>query len=251
LTDFADKTSKSFNSVLDFSFTQKAENFIAGIESIAIASKEKLQPALKDNAVALEKFNGITFDNVVSAMSEAGNKIKITANSIASTVNSSIVNGIGGAFSAMGGALAKGENAWESFGKSILKSLGQLLMFFGNMLIAIGIGLSTVPFLFGLQGPAAIAAGIAATVLGGALMALGGGGGGTSPQAGGGVAGGSTEAPSQPGQIQTLASTANQQAQTQVQLVVQGNILDRRATGLELVEVLNEAFGSQGVVVTG
>lgn len=203
------------------------------------------------NAMALstdENLNRITTDQVAKQMTDLDNKVKITSQSIAQRLNQDIVNGFANAGAAIGGALAKGENAFEAFGKSVLKALGSILIQFGSMLIAVGIGLSTVPMLFGLSGPAAIAAGVAATILGGAMMALGGGGGGSSaPTAtGGGVAadtGGGGAPRTDVGQISTgeIAKPG-----TQVQVNIQGHVLDRRQTGLEIVDILNESFNNGG-----
>jgi len=195
---------------------------------------------------------GISFKNLEEAFKRTASKIKLTAIDLATQLNQSFVGGFSNAFAAFGGALAKGENAFAAFGKSILASLGQLLIQFGTTLVAIGLGLSTVPFLFGLQGTAAVAAGTAAIILGGALSALGGGGGaggGAQTSAGGGVAGGGFQSPV--GDSATsLAETTPIEPGTQVAVNINGNVLgDKRTLGIAVAEAINEAFGSDGAVI--
>lgn len=234
---------------LQFPVTQAAEDYITRLQKVA----ETARPVAQNIANQIKEDltpKGITFDAVIAEMARLENRVQMSAASIAKTMNTFIVQGMSTSFAAFGEALVKGGNAFEAFGKSVLKAIGSLLIQFGSMLIAVGVGLSTVPFLFGLQGPAAIAAGVAATVLGGAITALSGGGASQTPQAtaGGGVAAdtGSGLAPSSG--LTALSSEDTQKKGTAVTVNVHGNILDRRETGLEIAEIINEAFGSNGVV---
>jgi hypothetical protein len=247
---FVDSIVETFS----FSGTESALAFVDSFKTAIEDAPEKIKPPIDDInreiasiGTTANEVNGITFDGFVAAFNDSANKIKITAESLAQQLNNSLAQGASNAFAAFGGALVKGENAFKAFGKSILASLGQLLISFGTMLIAIGAGLSTVPFLFGLQGPAAIAAGAAAVVLGGALSALGGaGGGGVVPSTSGGVT--STGVAQQAPEVLEVPEV--QQQQPSVNVTVQGNILDRRETGLELAEVIREAFDGNAVVFT-
>lgn len=256
LQELAGKTAEAGGKIFEFDATAAAEGFVTRLQTVAETAKP-VAKAIGDEikAAVQAPLFGITFDDVAKAMGDLKNKIGITAQQIAQSINQWIVNSSASAFAAFGGALVKGENAFEAFGKSILKSLGQILIQFGTMLIAVGVGLSTVPFLFGLQGPAAIAAGVAAVVLGGALTALGGGGGAGAGATGGGggVAndqGGGVAVPVASTNTQ-LADVEEKKPQTTIQVTVQGNILDRRESGLALVEILNENFGSNGLVLKG
>jgi hypothetical protein len=256
--DFAQKTSESTEKLFNFDATVAAEEFVGRLQYVAENAKPIAEAAGNGMAAAFqEPIKGIHFSDVIKAMGDLKNKTQVTAAEIAKTLNTSMVNGFGQAFAAMGSAIAKGQNVWEAFGKSILTSLGNLLVTFGTMLIAVGVGLSTVPFLFGLQGPAAIAAGIAATILGGAMMALGGGGGGAGAASSGGgapVGGGSgTDVAGNPlgAMNREFPDMEDRKPQTSVTVQVMGNVLDRRQTGLELVEVISEAMGSNGVQIVG
>lgn len=241
--DLAGETAKGWENIFNFDATAASENFVAKIQSVADAAKPIAKAAGESirQAVA-EGISGVTFQDVVTAMDDAKNKISVTAQEIAQSINKWIVGSASSAFEAFGGALAKGENAFEAFGKSILKSLGALLIQFGTMLIAVGAGLSTVPFLFGLQGPAAIAAGVAAVVLGGALSALGGGGAGSTASTGGGVssagAGGTTGSS---GGFDTQDLPEKEKERKSVTIQIQGSYFETEQTRTRLVEMIQEA----------
>lgn len=109
-------------------------------------------------------------------------------------ISSALFQAVGGwnalgnaAGAALGGILSGTQTAGEAIRGFVFNLLGDVLIAFGNMLIAVGAGLSTVPFLFGLSGGAAIAAGVAAIAVGSAFKALAGGAGGSgaAPAAGG------------------------------------------------------------------
>jgi hypothetical protein len=250
LNDFKTQTADSASGIFDFNTSTTASNYVARIqEVVAAATPVAVEAGNTIRASIHQGVAGVTFQNVVDAMNDMKSKVQVTAAEIAKTVNSSIVGGLGSAFSAMGGALAKGENAWDAFGKSILKTLGQLLVTFGTMLIAVGVGLSTVPFLFGLSGPAAIAAGVAATILGGALMALGGGGSAGPATSGAGGGGGANEAGPATGFENGFPVIEEQKQQQVFQLHVQGNVLNTRDTALHLLDLMNEVGDGTGARV--
>lgn len=248
------KTDSAVNNFFNTSGSDAAKEFGRRLKEAVVQAAEDAKGASKEATEATDAMlDGIDFAGIWSQMRQFENKIKITTSSIAQSMNQNIVKGFSDAGAAIGGALVKGENAFEAFGKSVLKSLGSILINFGSMLIAVGIGLSTVPMLFGLQGPAAIAAGLAATMLGGALMALAGGGGSNAPSAsgGGGVASGEGTGLSASGSS-TEQAQIEQRPITQVHLNVMGNVLDRKETGLELLNILNENFqNSGGILATG
>jgi hypothetical protein len=256
LVEFTEETASSIESTFKLTATESADAFLVGFQN-TIANAPVVVDSIKNNLVTPinDAVKGISFDDLKTAFFSTANEIAVSAQSLAKTLQTSMVGGFTNAFAAVGGALVKGENAFAAFGKAILGALGQLLIQFGGMLIVIGAGLSTVPFLFGLQGPAAITAGAIAVVAGGALVALsGGGGGGASPAAGG------SSSPSGTGNTGSspidTASAATQLQEpleekpvTNVTVNVQGNILDRRQTGLELADAINEAFSSDGIVI--
>lgn len=183
-------------------------------------------------------------------------KLKLIAQENASMVKlrgivqAGIVNGLTNAFAGLGKALAKGQNGFEAFGKAVLGALGSMAIQIGSMLVAIGLGFSALgPVLpvFGLSGAAAVAAGLGLIVLGGALSAMGEGGetgAGTATASGGGVVGSGGTADL--GAVADGSQLERAQPGTQIAVNIQGNVLDRRQTGLEIVEIIKEQFDTQG-----
>lgn len=162
-------------------------------------------------------------------------------------VSQTFVNGFSNAFAAVGKALVEGQNVFGAFGKAILTTLGQVAVQMGTFYIATGAAMLFMP---GGQGNALglIAGGAALSVLGGVLMALGGGGGGVSAsgQTAPGGAPGATVGGS--GSDMGLASEEERiRPNTGVVVNIQGNVLDRRQTGLEIAQIINESFDTDGV----
>jgi hypothetical protein len=235
-----------------FSGTKAALGFIDGFKT-AVDNAPPVLEKIKNAAIeAQHVIKNITFGDVADAFSASANKIAITADSLAKILQTGLVSGIQNSFAALGGALVKGENAFAAFGKAVLSAMGAMLIQFGSMLVTVGVGLSTVPFLFGLQGPAAVAAGLAAIVAGGALQALGGGGGASPAAVGGAGASPNTGGVTSPidGLAGQLAETEETRPQTNVAVNIQGNVLgDKRTLGREIAEALNDAFGNDGIII--
>jgi len=240
------------NSFAGFELTEGANKIITELQEVV----NKAGPTATSVGNAISKkvadpIKGITFEDFEKAFNDTATNIKVSANQLAASLKAGLVGGLSNSLASFGGALAKGEDAFEAFGKTILGALGAILIQFGTMLIAIGIGLSTVPFLFFSSGPAAVAAGAAAVVLGGALSALAGAGGGANIPAAAGttVTPVSGAAASDIGEDLSESLEGLQEERTQVVINVQGNILDRRQTGIELAEILAEVSSSNAIVI--
>lgn len=169
------------------------------------------------------------------------------------TVGGIMVTGFSGAFAAMGKALVQGEDAFGAFGKAILGMLGNIAIQMGQFYIAAGIA---ALWLNPAQGAGMIAGGAALSILGGVLQALAGDSG--TAAAGGGAGARGAVGASTPLSMTDSQSFMNefadeqqrQQAQTGITINVQGNILDRRETGLALAEIINDSFNNNGVLIT-
>lgn len=165
-------------------------------------------------------------------------------------VANTFVSGFSGAFSAMGQALVNGQDAFGAFGKAILQMLGNIAIQMGQFYIAAGIA---ALWLNPAQGAGMIAGGAALSILGGVLQALGGGGSSAPAPTGSAAMGGSaTLAQTDTGSfINELTDERERNApNTGVQVIVQGNILDRRETGLAIAEIINESFNTNGVTIS-
>lgn len=142
---------------------------------ILVSQKE----ALNDSIEALDNtysYKSEQFRENDIAATEAWINEKLTLQQI-------FVQGMSDGFASIGAAVVNGQNAFKSFGAVFLKTIAQLAIQFGTFLILVGVGMSAVSSLFGMSGAAAIAAGTALTIFGGALGALaskaGGGGSGS------------------------------------------------------------------------
>ncbi len=260
LTDMENKTVATSEKLFDFNVSTKIQDFNAKLAEFIAGIKQPTEDAFAGvSAAAKAGMTGPMLDGwsfMVNGFNAAFGKVNAASEDFRRNLQGRLTGaftafkeGFAHSFASIGDALVKGKNAFAAFGQA-------LLGVFGDLAIQIG----TFYFLLGLANlffnPAAaaaeIAGGLALIVLGGALKALGsGGGGGGAPSAdaggGGGVAanaGVGTAPATDQGQAPTQARG---EVGTHVQVIVQGNVLDRRQTGLELADAINDAFGSNGV----
>lgn len=198
---------------------------------------------------------GEAFNSVLEGMNE---QARATAASAAKSFKAlgvamfnTIGNAAGQAFAAFGRAIAEGSNALEAFGKSLLNSLGQAAIQMGSLFILQGIAYTWAGL---ANGPTLIAAGAALAAAGGILSVSAGTGPSRSSGGGGGTAGADFSSPIASNTINepiAIQDTIAQTPQTAVSVTIQGNVLDRRETGLEIARILEEQFAEQGLVIKG
>jgi hypothetical protein len=146
-------------------------------------------------------------------------------------------------------AVIKGRNAFKAFGSAIFGILGDIAIQTGTTLVLIGSGIEALrASILGLTGGPALAAGIALIALGSLLKSLSGGAGEASGASTGGAGGGGGFASTD--QIASPEDELDDRQKSQVVVNVQGDVLDSRDTGLRIVDLINEAFDTQGAVVT-
>ncbi len=213
------------------------------------------------------------FDNLITKISETSGKLNefttgltgmpgtvepaLTAfqeqlDSLAASVRQKLVSGISAGIQAVVGALKTGGNAFKAFGQQILVMLGDMAIQIGETLLLTGIGMEAVrQSIVGLTGGPAIMMGIALIAFGALLKSMGGGGGASAgASAGGGSSGGSSTGSAADVSGEDVSQLEPQKPQTNITVAVQGNILDRRQTGLEIAEVIQETFGTNGINYT-
>lgn len=172
--------------------------------------------------------------------------------SFRNSIKTQFVGGMVSAFSSFGKAMATGGNAFKDFGSTVLNMVGSLATQMGQFFILIGAGMSATGALLGLSGGAAIAAGVGLTVLGGVLQGMAGGGGGgggsvATTSAGGGVVESDATLVNTAGDITGINEPESIEKQQQVQVVVQGDILDNGdETATRILNILNENFDAKG-----
>lgn len=152
-----------------------------------------------------------------------------------------------GAIASLGASLVQGGKAFSNFGKTVANIMGDFFIKLGTTIIASSKAVEAIKLQLTnfFAGPIGIAAGVALIAAGGALKAFAGG-----PAA---VSGAGSDAGSVPTTSDSVADAVDgidevEQRGPSVAVTIQGNVLDRRETGLELAEVIREAFDGNGVV---
>ena len=197
------------------------------------------------------------FKELATVATETKKTIVKVSKDIGAAVATNIVASVSQGLQAVGAALAGGANGFDNFGKVVLGILGDFAIRIGSLLISIGLGIGALSVYLATFNPIGVlAAGAALVVLGGLLKGLSGGitaapvggGGITAPAAGGGIQidpTGGTDLTSIEEELEDAGP------RTEVNLIIQGNVLDRRETGLEIAEVLKEVFQTNDISVGG
>ena len=230
----ANATSQSMAEIgTNFSMTDSIDQFIEGMKmraETAMFTTEQMKEDVGNN------FQGMA------------DKISQAADQIRSSMRATIVGGISRGIQNITNALLKGENVFEAFAGSVLSTFGDLAIQLGEFYIAQGIANLALK---SVDPTGTIAAGAGLIALGTILKSFfaAGGSGGAEPAStasGGPVAGGGLSSPASdvftnPDEVQKKGPD--------IAVNIQGNVLDRRETGLEIVSIINEAFEQQGAVV--
>lgn len=222
-----DDISASAETAFQVPFSEKISNFLLSLNT----------------AVEQSKSSG---EQISNSFVDTSKKISISVD----TIKGVLGNGLSQAFQDVGKRLQKGEGLFDDFGNSVVGIIGDLLISIGNALILQGLAIeafvTAINSLLPGSGLLAAAAGVGLVIFGSALKASVGKGGSSaaSPATGGGV----SAAPSTTTELQP-ATNAQQSPGTSVQVVVQGNVFDSDETGMRIVDLLNQSFDKQGVVI--
>lgn len=180
-------------------------------------------------------------------------EMQLMIDSLAKSVRQRLATGFSQGIQAVVVAMKQGKNAFSAFGSQIFSMFGDIAIQIGETMILTGIGMEAVrDSIIGLTGGPAIMAGIALIAFGALLKSLSGGGGKSS--GGGGskgsasAGGGSMDDSFDSGD--DVTELERQKPSTQIKVEVQGNVFDRRETGLAIAEVLQETIGTNGIQYT-
>ena len=169
---------------------------------------------------------------------DAVSEIESTAQS-ASTI-------ISGTFQRIGASLKLGGEAWSDFQGFIKNILGDILIQVGTAISGIGTAVDLLrTSLTTLFGGFAIAGGLALIALGGLLKA-------SSSSLVGAATAGASGAVSTGGfapEIIPIEAPETELEKSRVTVNIQGSVMDSRDTGLRIVEILQEAFDTDGARV--
>lgn len=211
----------------------------------------EIQVQLATFADGINAFSGNTATQFAIAKERLTQFVQNTT-AVATTFANAVKNGfektITDGLTRVGASLVKGGKAFDGFGLAILGTLGDIAIETGKTALFTGLAIEAVKASIGkLSGGQAIAAGIALIAFGGLLKALSGKG---SASGTGSVPFGSTNDNATP--VNDVSDDLSQQEvkpQTQVAINVQGNILDRRETGLEIAKIIQESFDNNDAIL--
>lgn len=259
----ADASAKTFDfdvAAASENYITKAGEFFATVTPPVQTGFQALSDAVKPGGVSLMDSFAAGFVGAAMKIGGSAEAIGKTMQNLGAQIFATIGTGVTNAFASMGAALVKGENGFAAFGKAMIGVLGDIAIQAGSTFISLGIAKAIASLGSDPSAYALIGAGAALAVLGGALKAYAGGGGGGGPAAvssagadasGGGVAASGGTGTAQSDQATSFNDTERGAVGTKVEVNVQGNVFDRRETGLMIADVLNESFGSNGVQLAG
>lgn len=209
----------------------------------AVLFLQKIKAAVLETATAVQNVT-VPVEGSTVKVEESFIRILKTAKGSSKAIGNAVKQGIGQTATAGIQALTKslilGEKGFDNFGKKVAGILGDLATQLGQTLLLTGIGMKG---LTDLSGTKAIVAGAGLIALGTILKSFSGGAGGASDVGGGAVGAGVQETitPDEPAE--------REGPNTEVVVNVQGDVLDADETGLRIVNILNEAYDKQGVVI--
>lgn len=261
LGESADRTTDSFRNLFDVSFAGNTALFLEDLR-IALENADEITKEFTNSTNELtgsldaqeEKIFPIesaweSYGLVLQGVSEQLENLRNTAQTAFRQVGASAVQGLaqagGQAFAAFGRAIATGEDALKNFGDALLSSIGQVAIQLGTTFILQG---TAYTFAGIANGPALIGAGAALAAFGGILAGLGGGPA-TAPAAGSPGGPPLATSPVDDG-IDLDEDVIERRPDTTVSVNIQGDVLDSDDTGLRIVNIINDAFDKQGVVVS-
>lgn len=226
-TTFEDINASATNA-FQVPFSEKVSSFLVSLNDAVVGAKAG-GAEIANGFVAATKTISISVDTIKGVLS----------------------GGLSQAFQDVGKRLQKGEGLFDDFGNSVVGIIGDLLIAIGNALILQGLAIeafvTAINSLLPGSGLIAAAAGVGLVIFGSALKASVGKGGGqtaASPSAGGGVA-----SPSSPTTESPIANQTEAKPATQLSVFIQGDVLDSDASGMRIVQLINDSFNKQGVVI--
>ena len=171
-----------------------------------------------------------------------------TAKSINDSMNKTLGNGVANGIETITKAVMQGENVFKAFGSMVLNMMADMAIQMGKIFVATGIAqlaLFSSPGASILAGAALIAAGTVAKSI------FGGGESASSPSGGGGIASGGFVASGIDEPSSIAQAEEREEPNTEVSVTIQGDVLDSDASGIRIVDIINNAFEKDGVVIKG
>jgi hypothetical protein len=249
----AQETVDSAGQIFSTGGSKAAQGFIEGLNTAIGDGTDKLRTSAelgisKVNDEIQQSTSNMNWDAFLKGFRDAALKAQGTMDSLSKNMYQILVTGSSNVFVKMGEAWQNGTDVMTAFGKAVLSMFGDLAIQLGTFYFTLGLANL---FLNPAAAAAEIIGGAALLTLGGVLKALGGGGGSsaTAVTPSGGVA--VNNGANIGGDVTAVQEQRKAEPTTTIHVNVQGNVLDRRQTGLELADAISEAFGANGATFVG
>ena len=182
--------------------------------------------------------DGLDFSKPIEEAKKLGFEFKITGKEIGTAISQGVQSAVKNA--------QAGGNILEGFFNGFLAFIGNWAIQTGTTLITLGLSFDALRLSIGtLSGGPAIAAGIALVAIGTLLSGLSGGGSQAAATGGGGVA---SDVGQASGPVAVEAAEAEEKV-TKVAINVEGTVLDPKAVGDQIAQILNDNFDAGGTRV--
>ena len=216
-------------------------------DRLLAAFDEENVARVNDSANTLREGLGDSLKGVSDDVSGTSQEIDKDLKKIEAAFNNTFANATASAFQQFGQQLVQGGLNFKSFVGLALNALGDLAISIGSTVIAASTAIQAIPLGSG------IILGAALVAIGGAIKAFSsqfGGASGGGPSFSDGGAGFSSPSPNIPDDS-AVEEERDRSPRQQVQLVVQGDILDSEDTGRRLLNILNNNFESDNSALVG
>lgn len=244
LLQSANETKDAYENIFNFSTTDKIDTMLNKFKEVATVNDEVASSVSRSN------------EQISKSIAKTSKDFSNSAGAVIKVTKSQMATGLSNAMSAMGSALATGDDAMKAFAGSVLGTIGDISVGMGQNFIQQGIGIEALSFgLKTLSGASLIAAGVALSLFGGLFS-------GASKS----LTGAATSAAS--GEVSSATSTVdsniitsadnltssediNKEPTTSIAVNIQGDVLDSDSTSLRIVDLLNDAFDQTGTTIRG
>lgn len=207
-------------------------------------------PFSQENIEALIERIKVPFQVANQEIGNTANTVSAGAKAINDSLNAGLKNGLVQTFAFLGKALAGAGGGFKEFLGIVLSALGDLAISIGTTVIGGALAIEALRDSLAGSPAAAIALGGALVAVGAALKTFGASLGGSTTSPVGGFDQASPGGASATDTSFDFAGQEERQAQQNVQLIVQGDILDSEDTGRRLVKLLNDNFETEASSLT-
>lgn len=269
----ADETGAAFTNALatisDFPFAdmlatknEELRSYFEELNTTATEQSVYTQANIQGTGSALMEWSDVfkqSYDELNNKLGMTQDNIMLTNDKMKQFVKESSValrdgfaRGAGQAFAAFGAAIAKGENALDSFTKVLFKTIADQAIALGTNFMLTGAAMMFSPNpADNAKAPFLIKSGAALAVFGGFLGATAGAGGGTGGSTAGntGVGAGNVDMRNDVASPESI-NEERMKPQTNVSIQVNGSLVQQEELGEFITRTLNESFGKQGVTLT-